>query len=73
MITARRGELVGPGTPEAVIVDPDAIWVLVAVPETDAAGIAIEDSLTVKLESNALVRARVTSKKSRATSGPSAM
>jgi multidrug resistance efflux pump len=63
VVTARRGELVGPGTPVAVIVDPDAIWVRVAVPETDAIGIAVGDSLTVKLGSGQLVRGRVISKK----------
>ena len=63
VVTARRGELVGPGTPVAVIVDPDAIWVRVAVPETDATSIAVGDSLTVKLEPNQTVRGRVISKK----------
>jgi HlyD family secretion protein len=62
VVTARRGELVGPGTPVAVIVDPDAIWVRVAVPENDAATIAVGDSLTVKLASDVLVRGRVISK-----------
>ena len=63
VVTARRGELVGPGTPVAVIVDPDAIWVRVAVPETDATSIAVGDSLTVKLEPNQTVQGRVISKK----------
>ena len=62
VVTARRGELVGPGTPVAVIVDPDAIWVRVAVPETNATAIAIGDSLTVKLETDQLIRGRVISK-----------
>jgi HlyD family secretion protein len=62
VVTARRGELVGPGTPVAVIVDPDAIWVRVSVPENSAAGIAVGDSLTVKLESDQSVRGRVISK-----------
>jgi len=62
VVTARRGELVGPGTPVAVIVDPDAIWVRVSVPETDATPIAVGDSLTVKLESEQMIRGRVISK-----------
>ena len=62
VVTARRGELVGPGTPVAVIVDPDAIWVRVAVPETNAATIAVGDSLTVEVESGQSLRGRVISK-----------
>jgi HlyD family secretion protein len=62
VVSARRGELVGPGTPVAVIVDPDAIWVRVAVPETNATAIAVGDSLTVKLETDQLIRGRVISK-----------
>jgi multidrug resistance efflux pump len=62
VVSARRGELVGPGTPVAVIVDPDAIWVRVAVPETDATAIAVGDSLTVQIESGQSLRGRVISK-----------
>lgn len=62
VLTARRGELVGPGAPVAVIVDPDQLWVRVAVPETDAGTIAVGDSLSVKLATDEAVRGRVISK-----------
>jgi len=62
VLTARRGELVGPGTPVAVIVDPMSLWVRVAMPETDAGGIAVGDSLTVRVATGAELRGRVISK-----------
>jgi multidrug resistance efflux pump len=62
VLTARRGELVGPGSPVAVIVDPDNLWVRVAAPETDAGAVAVGDSLAVKLASGETVRGRVISK-----------
>ncbi|HEY9227948.1 MAG TPA: HlyD family efflux transporter periplasmic adaptor subunit, partial [Gemmatimonadaceae bacterium] len=62
VLSARRGELVGPGTPVAVIVDPNNLWVRVAVPETDAGSVAIGDSLTVKLASDESLRGKVISK-----------
>ena len=62
VLTARRGELVGPGTPVAVIVDPMSLWVRVAIPETDAGSIAVGDSLTVRVASGDELRGRVISK-----------
>jgi multidrug resistance efflux pump len=62
VLTARRGELVGPGTPVAVIVDPTNLWVRVAIPETDAGGIAVGDSLTVRVATGDELRGRVISK-----------
>lgn len=62
VLTARRGELVGPGTPVAVIVDPDNLWVRVAMPETDAGTIAVGDSLTVRVATGDDLRGRVISK-----------
>ena len=62
VLAARRGELVGPGAPLAVIVDPNDIWVRVAVPETDAGSVAVGDSLTVRLASDSTLRGKVISK-----------
>jgi len=62
VLSARRGELVGPGTPVVVIVDPSQLWVRVAIPETDAAGVAVGDSLNVKLPSDEVIRGKVISK-----------
>ena len=62
VLTARRGELVGPGTPVAVIVDPNNLWVRVAMPETDAGTIAVGDSLTVRVATGDELRGRVISK-----------
>jgi len=62
VLTARRGELVGPGSPVAVIVDPDNLWVRVAAPETDAGAVAVGDSLDVRVASGATVRGRIISK-----------
>jgi HlyD family secretion protein len=62
VLTARRGELVGPGSPVAVIVDPENLWVRVAAPETDAGAVALGDSLDVRLASGETVRGRVISK-----------
>jgi HlyD family secretion protein len=62
VITARRGELVGPGSPVMVIVDPDHIWVRVAAPETDAGSFAVGDSLDVLLSNGEKTRGRVISK-----------
>jgi multidrug resistance efflux pump len=62
VLTARRGELVGPGAPVAVIVDPTDLWVRVAIPETDAGSIAVGDSLTVRVATGDELRGRVISK-----------
>jgi multidrug resistance efflux pump len=62
VLTARRGELVGPGTPVAVIVDPTNLWVRVAIPETDAGTIAVGDSLDVRVATGDELRGRVISK-----------
>jgi multidrug resistance efflux pump len=62
VIAARRGELVGPGSPVMVIVDPDHLWVRVAAPETDAGSVAVGDSLDVLLPSGESLRGRVISK-----------
>jgi multidrug resistance efflux pump len=62
VITARRGELVGPGSPVMVIVDPDHVWVRVAAPQTDAGSVAVGDSLDIRLLSGQLLRGRVISK-----------
>jgi HlyD family secretion protein len=62
VLTARRGELVGPGAPVAVIVDVDHPWVRVGVPEDNAGAIAVGDSLPVTLLSGRRVTGRVISK-----------
>jgi len=62
LLVARRGELVGPGSPVAVLIDPDRLWVRVAAPESEAGAVAIGDSLTVRFPSGLSVRGRVTSK-----------
>jgi HlyD family secretion protein len=62
VLAARRGELVGPGSPVAVIVDPSQLWVRVAAPETDAGAVAVGDSLEVRLPSGETTRGRVISK-----------
>ena len=62
VIAARRGELVGPGSPVMVIVDPDHLWVRVAAPETEAGSVAVGDSLDVLLSSGQSLRGRVISK-----------
>jgi multidrug resistance efflux pump len=62
VLTARRGELVGPGSPVAVIVDPEHLWVRVAAPETEAGGVAVGDSLEVRIASGETLRGRVISK-----------
>jgi len=62
VLTARRGELVGPGSPVAVIVDPEHLWVRVAAPETEAGAVATGDSLEVRLASGEKLRGRVISK-----------
>jgi len=62
VLTARRGELVGPGTPVAVIVVPDQLWVRVAAPESDAGAVAVGDSLEVRFPSGEKTRGRVISK-----------
>lgn len=62
VLVARRGELVGPGAPVAVIVDPDHPWVRVAAPESEAGAVAVGDSLEVRFPSGLSVRGRVISK-----------
>jgi multidrug resistance efflux pump len=62
VLAARRGELVGPGVPVAVIVDPEHLWVRVAAPETDAGAVAVGDSLEVRLPSGETLRGKVISK-----------
>jgi len=51
VLVARRGELVGPGSPLAVIVDADHPWVRVSAPESEAGAVAVGDSLQVRLAS----------------------
>jgi multidrug resistance efflux pump len=62
VLAARRGELVGPGTPVAVIIDPENLWVRVAAPETEAGAVAVGDSLPIRLPSGEMVKGRVISK-----------
>jgi HlyD family secretion protein len=62
VLAARRGELVGPGTPVAVIVDPENLWVRVAAPETEAGAVAVGDSLPIRLPNGEMVKGRVISK-----------
>ncbi|MEO8620510.1 MAG: efflux RND transporter periplasmic adaptor subunit [bacterium] len=62
VLAARRGELVGPGSPVVVLVNIDRLWVRVAAPESDADGVAVGDSLEVRLPSGATTRGRVISK-----------
>ncbi len=62
VLVARRGELVGPGSPVAVIVDPDKLWIKVAAPESDAGSVAVGDSVTIRLPSGATTRGAVLSK-----------
>ena len=62
VLAARRGELVGPGMPVAVLVNVDRVWVRVAAPESDAGAVAVGDSLEVRFASGASTRGRVISK-----------
>ena len=62
VLAARRGELVGPGAPVAVLVNTDRVWVRVAAPESDAGAVAVGDSLEVRFPSGATTRGRVISK-----------
>ncbi|MEO7997674.1 MAG: efflux RND transporter periplasmic adaptor subunit [Gemmatimonadaceae bacterium] len=62
VVIARRGELVGPGAPVMVIIDPEHLWVRVAAPETEAGSVAVGDSLDVLLSSGEKLRGRVMSK-----------
>ena len=62
VLAARRGELVGPGSPVAVIVNTDRAWVRVAAPESEAGGVAVGDSLEVRFPSGATTKGRVISK-----------
>jgi multidrug resistance efflux pump len=62
VLSARRGELVGPGSPVVVIVDPANLWVRVAMPETEAGSVAVGDSLTVRVATGDELRGRVISK-----------
>lgn len=62
VLAARRGELVGPGSPVVVLVNTDRVWVRVAAPESDAGGVAVGDSLEVRMPSGARLRGRVMSK-----------
>jgi multidrug resistance efflux pump len=62
VLAARRGELVGPGSPVVVLVNTDRMWVRVAAPESEAGGVAVGDSLEVRFPSGATTRGRVISK-----------
>ena len=62
VLVARRGELVGPGAPVAIIVNSDHPWVRVSAPESDAGAVAVGDSLEVRFPSGESVRGRVISK-----------
>jgi multidrug resistance efflux pump len=62
VLAARRGELVGPGTPVAVLVQTDRLWVRVAAPESEAGAVAVGDSLEVRLASGDVTRGRVIGK-----------
>jgi multidrug resistance efflux pump len=62
VLVARRGELVGPNAPLAVIVEPDHPWVRVVAPESEASAVAIGDSLEVRFPSGETLRGRVTMK-----------
>ncbi|MES2176741.1 MAG: efflux RND transporter periplasmic adaptor subunit [Gemmatimonadota bacterium] len=62
VLVARRGELVGPGKAVAIIVQPDHEWVRVSAPESDAAAVAVGDSLDVVFPSGDRIRGRVISK-----------
>jgi Cu(I)/Ag(I) efflux system membrane fusion protein len=62
VLVARRGELVGPGSPVAVIIDPDHPWVRVAAPESAAGAVAVGDSVEVRFPSGFKTWGRVISK-----------
>jgi HlyD family secretion protein len=62
VLAARRGELVGPGTPVAVLVETGKLWVRVAAPESDAGAVAVGDSLEVRLASGQVTRGKVITK-----------
>ena len=62
VLAARRGELVGPGTPVAVIIQTGKLWVRVAAPESNAGAVAVGDSLEVRLASGEVTRGRVIGK-----------
>lgn len=62
VLVARRGELVGPGAPVVVLIDPDRPWVRVSAPESEAGAVTVGDSLEVRFPSGVTVRGRVMSK-----------
>ena len=62
VLVARRGELVGPGGPVMIIVQPDHPWVRVSAPESDAGAVSVGDSLEVRFPSGEVTRGRVLSK-----------
>jgi len=62
VLAARRGELVGPGTPVAVLIQTGKLWVRVAAPESNAGAVAVGDSLEVRLASGAVTRGKVIGK-----------
>jgi HlyD family secretion protein len=62
VLVARLGELVGPGSPVAVIVNTDRLWVRVAAPESSAGAVSVGDSLTIKFPSGLVTRGAVLSK-----------
>ena len=62
VLAARRGELVGPGTPVVVLVQTGKLWVRVAAPESNAGAVAVGDSLEVRLASGDVTRGKVITK-----------
>jgi len=62
VLAARRGELVGPGSPVAVLVETSKLWIRVAAPESDAGAVAVGDSLEVRLASGEVTRGKVIGK-----------
>jgi multidrug resistance efflux pump len=59
---AREGEVVNPGSPIVTIVDLTQTWVYAAIPETQADGVQLGDTLTVRMPSGARVNGKVINK-----------
>ena len=63
VLVARQGEVVGPGSPVATIIDPHDTWVRVGIPETYADRIGVGEKLKIQFPERQFVEGTVLSKK----------
>jgi HlyD family secretion protein len=63
VLVARQGEVVGPSSPVATIIDPRDTWVRVGIPETYADRIGIGEKLKIQFPAAQFVEGTVLSKK----------